>query len=64
MVCPQNCRDVVEYLLQSAKKSLYIQTQYITDPEIREILKGKIDQIELKILVADTVDNTDLVSYF
>jgi phosphatidylserine/phosphatidylglycerophosphate/cardiolipin synthase-like enzyme len=55
---------VVEYLLQSAKKSLYIQTQYITDPEIREILKGKIDQIELKILVADTVDNTDLVSYF
>ena len=64
VVCPQNCRDVVEYLLQSAKKSLYIQTQYITDPEIREILKGKIDQIELKILVADTVDNTDLVSYF
>lgn len=64
VVCPQNCREIIEFLLSHAKKSLIIQTQYITDPQIWEILKEQSENIPLKILVADTTDNDELISYF
>ena len=31
VVCPLNCRDVIKTLLESAEKSIVIQTQYIVD---------------------------------
>lgn len=54
--CNINCRGVIEYLLKSAKTSITIQTQYITDPTLQNIL---IDQfpLDLKIIVANTESN-------
>ena len=64
VVCPLNCRDVIKTLLESAEKSIVIQTQYITDKEILDILHKKSEQVDMAIIVADTDDNYDLVSYF
>lgn len=64
VVCPLNCREVVETLLDSAQSSIVIQTQYIVDDEILDILKHKSEEIDLAMIVADTDDNQDLISYF
>lgn len=64
VVCPLNCRELIKTLLESAEKSIVIQTQYIVDDEILDILRKKSEQIDMAIIVADTDDNYDLVSYF
>ena len=64
VVCPLNCRDVIETLLESAEKSIVIQTQYIMDDEILDILHKKSEEVDVAIIVADTDDNYDLISYF
>ncbi len=64
VVCNINCRGVIEQLLSWAQESIIIQTQYITDDAIRNILKTKKNLSELKMLVADTDDNNELLSYF
>lgn len=64
VVCNINCRGVIEQLLKSAKESIIIQTQYITDDSIRSLLKAKKSLPELKLLVADTDDNDDLIKFF
>ncbi len=64
VVCPFNCRDVIETLLESAEKSIVIQTQYIVDDEILDILRKKSSEVDMAIIVADTDDNFDLISYF
>ncbi|MDR3168419.1 MAG: hypothetical protein LBU27_01275 [Candidatus Peribacteria bacterium] len=64
VVCPVNCRQVVETLLRSAKESIIIQTQYILDDRILQILRAQSESVKLHIIVADTLDNTDVVSYF
>ena len=64
VVCPINCRDVIKTLLESAKKSIVIQTQYIVDDEILDILHKKSEEVDMAIIVADTDDNYDLISYF
>lgn len=64
VVCPINCRAVIETLLRSAQKSITIQTQYVLDPQILAILHQKSTQLDLKIIVADTDDNSDLIKYF
>ncbi len=64
VVCNINCRGVIEQLLESAKSSIIIQTQYITDTALRNILKTKKGLSELKMIVADTDDNDDLIRYF
>ena len=64
VVCPFNCRDVIETLLESAEKSIVIQTQYIVDDEILDILHKKSEQVDMAIVVANTDDNYDLISYF
>jgi len=64
VVCNINCRGVIEQLLNSAKQSIIIQTQYITDDKLRIILKAKKQLPEFKLLVADTDDNDELIRYF
>lgn len=64
VICNINCRGVIEQLLKSAKSSIIIQTQYITDDALRTILKTKKALPELKMLVADTEDNDELIRYF
>ena len=65
VVCNINCRAVIENLLSNAKKSIYIQTQYILDESILEILKEKYDELDdMKFIVSDTDSNDFLVDYF
>lgn len=63
VICNINCRVVIENLLNSAKESITIQTQYINDPAILEILK-KQSVLKTKIIVSDTKSNDYLVKYF
>ncbi|MDR2540532.1 MAG: phospholipase D-like domain-containing protein [Candidatus Peribacteria bacterium] len=62
--CPTNCRAVIEAMLTKAEESIIIQTQYILDPAILDILRQQSEKVDLHIIVADTVDNTEVVSYF
>jgi predicted nucleotide-binding protein len=55
---------VIKTLLENAEKSIVIQTQYITDNEILDILHRKSEEVDMAIIVADTDDNYDLISYF
>lgn len=64
VICNINCRGVIERLLNSAQESIIIQTQYITDNGIRNILKTKKNLPEFKLLVADTDDNDELIRFF
>jgi phosphatidylserine/phosphatidylglycerophosphate/cardiolipin synthase-like enzyme len=64
VVCPMNCRAIVEALLESAKESILIQTQYILDPQILQIVRHQSTKVDLNIIVANTDTNQDLVKYF
>ena len=64
LICNINCRIGIENLLNNARESIYIQTQYITDSNIFEILKNKSNLSWFQIIVADTDDNNDLLNYF
>jgi len=65
LVCNINCRIGIEELLSSAKKSVMIQTQYISDPGIRNILGQLLESgISLKIILADTFANDKNIQYF
>lgn len=64
VICNINCRGVIEQLLTSAKESIIIQTQYITDDALRAILKTKKTLPEFKLLVANTPDNDELTRFY
>jgi len=64
LICNINCRYGIEKLLNEAQESIYIQTQYITDTSIFEILKNKSNLSWFQIIVADTDDNDKLLNYF
>jgi phosphatidylserine/phosphatidylglycerophosphate/cardiolipin synthase-like enzyme len=66
VVCNINCRPVIEELLSSAEHSITIQTQYISDDAILQILREKsmLADFDMKLLLADTDDNKELVRYF
>lgn len=63
LVCPVNCRLVIENILSWAKKSIRIQNQYITDLGILKILREKSD-LDMKLVLADTDDNDYIRKYF
>ncbi len=63
LVCPVNCRLVIENILSWAKKSILIQNQYITDIGILKILREK-SNLDMKLILADTKDNDYVRSYF
>jgi cardiolipin synthase A/B len=53
-ICPIDCREKLEYLIWSAKKSIYIQTQYIQDSRIFEkLLAARTRGIDIRIIVGD-----------
>lgn len=62
LVCQIDCREKLEYYLNLAKSSIYIQTQDIEDKAVKNILKSK-SNLDLKIIVADN-DNQKLVDDF
>ncbi|MEF2175565.1 MAG: phospholipase D-like domain-containing protein [Candidatus Absconditabacteria bacterium] len=55
IVCNINCREKIEYLLNNAQSSIYIETQYITDSSILGILESK-NHLDLKIIVGKGQD--------
>ena len=64
VVCPLNCREIIEWLLKNAKHSIVIQTQYILDDEIINILREKVKEIELSIILSDRDENYELAWEF
>lgn len=64
VICNINCRSVIEKLLSSAKESIIIQTQYINDPALIDILMSKKLKLpEIKILVSNTTASTEMEAY-
>lgn len=63
LICPVNCRLVIENILSGAKKSIWIQNQYITDLDILKLLRDKSD-LDMKLILADTKDNDYVRKYF
>lgn len=63
LVCPLDCRQKLEFLLNSAQKSIWISAQYITDERIINILRDK-SNIDIRILTNNMESNNDLVRYF
>jgi len=63
LVCPINCREVLESLIANAVDSIYIQTQYIVDARILDLLK-KQSWLDMQIVVADLDSNRDMLYYF
>lgn len=64
LLCPIDCRDDILSLIIWAEESIWIQTQYISDPTIIQTLQSRIDDLDIKIVVADTDENKDFVNYF
>lgn len=65
VICNINCRTVIENLLSNAQKSILIQTQYIIDENILDILKEKsIELNDIRFIVSDTESNNYLIDYF
>ncbi|MEI7563215.1 MAG: phospholipase D-like domain-containing protein [bacterium] len=55
---------MIEKLLGSAKESIIIQTQYINDPSLIDILMNKKLKLpEIKILVSNTTASTEMEAY-
>jgi cardiolipin synthase A/B len=60
LVCPINCRAVLENLIESAKSSIVIENQYIEDPSLLWLLGEKIKTLwekNLHIQLPDTDKN-------
>lgn len=62
VVCPLNCREKIETLLNHAQERIWISTQYILDSAILNILKAKHHQgIDIRILSNKLESNRDLL---
>jgi len=54
VMCPVNCRDSLNTLLESAQESIKIQAQYVSDRETVELLKEKQrDGVIVQIISSD-----------
>ncbi len=63
LVCPINCREVIESLIADAEESIWIQTQYIVDDAIFQLLTRQV-WLDLQIVVADLDSNRRVLHYF
>lgn len=64
VVCNLNCRGVIVDLLSGAKKSITIQTQYLTDPELFALLQKKQENLTYRAIFSATETNENLPEYF
>ena len=64
VVCNINCRAIITDLLSSAKKSITIQTQYLTDPQLFDIIAKKSKNLTFRAIFSDTDNNKKLPKYF
>ena len=63
LVCPLDCRQKLEFLLNSAQQSIWISAQYVTDERIIDILRDKSD-LDIRILTNNMKNNDNLIRYF
>jgi len=63
LVCPINCREALELLIATAEESIWIQTQYIVDDRVLDLLK-KQSSLDMQIVVADLDSNRAMLYYF
>ncbi|MEI8092371.1 MAG: phospholipase D-like domain-containing protein [bacterium] len=64
VICNINCRGVIENILSGAKTSIIIETQYINDPSLTDILSRQQKKItEMKLLVSDITTNDMIQNY-
>lgn len=64
VVCNLNCRDIITDLLSWAQESIIIQTQYLNDPSLFDIIAQKSEQLAFKAIFSDTEANQELPEYF
>lgn len=57
LICNIDCRAKIEYMIKSAKTSIYIYNQYIDDENIIKLLQQKIQsKLDVKIILAQNND--------
>lgn len=64
VVCPTNCRTVIEQMIARAEHSIDIMTQYIYDDRLVSLLKKTDPNIAMRLLLSDSSGNQKLVDYF
>lgn len=63
LVCPINCRQVIEYMIEHAQESIWIQHQYLTDKKMTLLLQKKTD-LDLKMQFNDFPEMAAVQSLF
>ena len=63
LVCPINCRQVIESLLSNAQISIQMETQYVVDARILAILQAK-KNLAIKVVVANVDTNDEFLYAF
>lgn len=63
LICPINCRQVIEYMIRHARQSIWIQHQYLTDSRITKLLQKKTD-LDLKMQFNDFPEMAKVQSLF
>ncbi len=53
LVCPINCRQIIEAALSWAQRSIAIEAQYIEDTWVVQLLEGKRELIDVKLLIGE-----------
>lgn len=64
VLCPHDCRMMIEGMITSAEDSIDIMTQYIYDESVISLLKETDPDIDLRLLLSDSSGNQNLVDYF
>lgn len=63
LICPINCRAVIEYMIRHARESIWIQHQYLTDKRITALLQKKT-HLDLKMQFNDFPEMAEVQSLF
>lgn len=64
VVCNLNCRAVITELISWAKESIIMQTQYLNDPALFDLIAKKSEILNFKAIFSDTETNQSLPDYF
>ncbi|RAL55541.1 hypothetical protein BSK20_04220 [SR1 bacterium human oral taxon HOT-345] len=64
VVCNLNCRAVITELISGAKESIIMQTQYLNDPALFDLIAKKSETLNFKAIFSDTETNQSLPDYF
>ena len=67
VVCPLNCRETIEELLQWATESIWMQQQYLEDPSLIQLVRDKAarsSDIDIRLSLSTSDHNYPLARYF